>query len=253
MREALAHSDHDFVVAEPRSRRAAPRRGFVSTLGALLRLIGRLAAYPNRILGALVFALTIAILVNALMLQHSRHPAPLFRRTVAWPASGSPAPAAPAPPAAAPAPVAAPPVPSGSTPAEAPKLGPDPITQLLKSEAPAAPVSSSEPEKKPAPHRHLREGAAAGEAEPAGHDPITHLLNASPAPIAAAEERPKTVLAVQQALVKLGFVVRPDGQMGAVTRHAIEQYERDHGLPVEARLTPKLLHRLAAETGIAIE
>ncbi len=99
----------------------------------------------------------------------------------------------------------------------------------------------------------MREGAAAAEAKPAGHDPIAHLLNSSAPQEAAAEERPKTVLAVQQALVKLGFVVRPDGQMGAVTRHAIEQYERDHGLPIEARLTPKLLHRLAAETGVAIE
>ena len=61
------------------------------------------------------------------------------------------------------------------------------------------------------------------------------------------------MLAVQRALLKLGFVVRPDGEMGAVTRRALEQYERDRGLPVDGRLTPKLVRRLSAETGISID
>jgi peptidoglycan hydrolase-like protein with peptidoglycan-binding domain len=60
------------------------------------------------------------------------------------------------------------------------------------------------------------------------------------------------VLAVQRALIKLGYVVKPDGELGAVTRHAIAQYQRDHGLTADAHLTPKLLHRLAAETGLSI-
>ena len=41
--------------------------------------------------------------------------------------------------------------------------------------------------------------------------------------------------------------------MGAVTRHALEQFERDHGLPVDGKLIPKLLRKLAAESGIPIE
>ncbi len=237
MREALARTDHDFVVAESRRRKAAPT-GPLAVLAALLRLTIRLAAYPNRVLGGLVFAITAAILVNALLLQHSRHPAPLFHSTVTVPVpeeqlAPAPSNAAPVPPvqesAAAPgADVPFPPV----------KPSHDAIGQLLKSE-------SSANSAKAAPHHHAHEA----EAKPQSVDGISQLLKAD----AAAEDKPKTVLAVQQALVRLGFVVRPDGQMGSVTRHAIEQYERDHGLSVESHLSPKLLHRLSAETGIKID
>lgn len=240
MREALARTDHDFVVAEPRRRKAAARSPF-AVLATLLRLTVRLAAYPNRVLGGLVFAITVAILVNALLLQHSRHPAPLFHSTMTVPVPQE----QPAPQAAArvPAPEAAPvaPVQESAAPAAADVPAPpakphDAIGQLLKSES--APASA-----KAAPHHHP------AEAKPQNADGIGQLLKADAAP----EEKPKTVLAVQQALVKLGFVVRPDGQMGSVTRHALEQYERDHGLPVESQLSPKLLHRLSAATGIKID
>jgi hypothetical protein len=243
LREALARSDNDFVVAEPRSRRA-PRKDRFGRLGGVLRLIVRVAAYPNRILGGLVFAITIAILVNALMLQHSRHPAPLFHKTITVPVPDE-APAAPAPQPEAPAPTAAVPA---SAPAvagpPAPHPARDPIGQLLKTEASAGATASESERPKPAPHHH--------EAKAAGTDGITQLLKAN-ADHEGSEDRPKTVATVQQALVKLGFVVRPDGHMGAVTRHALEQFEHDHALPVDGKLTPKLLRKLAAESGIAIE
>lgn len=247
MREALARTDHDFVVAEPR-RRKAPPRGALAFLGTLLRVTIRLAAYPNRVLGGLVFAVTVAILVNALLLQHSRHPAPLFHTTVTVPVPQEPE-QPPMPQAASePAPSAAPAAPAETGPAQAaaveapqpPAKPRDAIAQLLKSDAPASNAA------KPAPHHRGRET----EGKAASADGISQLLKAEAAPD---DEKPKTVLAVQQALVKLGFVVRPDGHMGNVTRHAIEQYERDHGLPVEPRLSPKLLHRLSAETGVAID
>jgi len=62
----------------------------------------------------------------------------------------------------------------------------------------------------------------------------------------------KLVLAAQRALVKLGFVLKPDGVAGATTRQAIERYERDHGLPVHGDLTPALLRQLSAEAGTAV-
>lgn len=251
MREALARSDHDFVLSEPRSRKAPPRRGVFGTIGAILRLVYRLAAYPNRILGALVFCLAIAISVNALMLQHSRHPAPLFRKSITLSLHEA---AATAPQASARGPASVETAQGTAAPVESAKPGHDPIAKLLKSESPAPGEAGVETDKtKPSPHRHMHEGSVAGEARPAAHDSIAQLLKSSPSQEASAEARPRTVLAVQRALVKLGFVVRPDGQMGAVTRHAIEQYERDHSLPIEARLTSQLLHRLAAETGIAID
>lgn len=280
MREALARSDQDFVVAEPRRRKTAPpRRGAITALFATWRFLRLLAAYPNRLLGGLVFALTIAIMVNALMLQHSRHPAPLFRKTFAAPELALPA----APVSSAARQKAADEVLQSAAPPEPAVPHRDPITQLLKAESPAA---SAGADKRLVTHRHGHD--AAGEGKPAQHDAITQLLDSGPAARTSGErakeerpkeervkeervkderrskeeylkeehpkeERPQTVAAVQQALIKLGFVVRPDGQMGTVTRRALEQYERDHKLPVDGRLTVRLLHRLSAETGIAIE
>jgi hypothetical protein len=234
LREALARSDHDFVVSEPRRRKPAARRNILARIGTIIQFGYRIAAYPNRIAGALIFALTLAIVVNALMLQHSRHPAPLFHKTFSTPV---------APPARASA--------SGSH--ERSRRWHDVIGQWLGGRLPASSEHSGAAKSKSEPHRHAHEGVAETETKPVTHDSIGQLLKSDAARDAALKEQPKTVLAVQHALVKLGFVVRPDGQMGAVTRHALEQFERDHGLPVEGGLTSKLLHRLRAETGIAIE
>lgn len=194
----------------------------------------RLAAFPNRLLGGLVFALVVAILVNALLLQHSRHPAPLFRRT----ASQIQLPAEK-------------PVPQPAVqPTPAPQPTQDQIDQLLKSEAPARGASDAAAKSQPAPAPRPQ---AVSEPHPVTRDAIGQLLTSNASHDAAAEEKPKTVLAVQRALLKLGFVVKPDGEMGAVTRRAVEQYERDHGLPVDGRLTPRLMHRLSSETGLSID
>ncbi len=155
----------------------------------------------------LIIAICIAICVNALVLQQSRHPAPLFYKNFALPVSVPQAPdAAPAQPA------------------------PDSIGQLLQSQRPAA-----------------KEGA---EVKPI-RDSISRLLM-SDAPQTTPEQS-KTVLAAQRALVKLGFTVKPDGIVGGATRQAIEQFERDRGLPVHGELSPKVLHELSARSGIAIE
>ncbi len=50
-------------------------------------------------------------------------------------------------------------------------------------------------------------------------------------------------------LVKLGFVLKPDGVMGATTRQAIERYERDHHRVSNGELTPAVMRRLSAESG----
>ena len=248
MREALARSDHDFVLSAPaRGRKPPPRRGMFGTIAAILRFIYHLAGYPNRIGGILLFCLTIAILVNALMLQATRHPAPLFRKSVTLSLKE--------PAAAAPQGLASDATDRNGAPAtESAEPKRDPIAQLLKSEIPAPSETALEADKAaPAPHRLTHEGAVTSEVRPAAHDRIAQLLKAKLLPETPAKERPNAIRAVQRALIKLGFVVQPDGQMGALTRRAIEQYERDRDLPIEARLTPQLVHRLAAETGIAIE
>jgi hypothetical protein len=264
LREALAHSDHDFVVAEPRRRKPQPkaqqRRGFVWFAAAIVRMMFRLAAYPNRILGGLVFAVVIAIAVNALLLQHSRHPAPLFHRPVAddlhVPATQT-----------AQTIVRTPLAPLNPVPVDAPKPAPQPtnsdqIGQLLTTDGPSqssgndagapqtAPVPLTAPAPQPTKHDAIAHLLAVPAAHEASRESVTKDATAHDVP---ADEQPKTILAVQRALVKLGYVVRPDGEMGAVTRHALAQYERDHGLPADPHLTAKLLHRLSTETGMAME
>ncbi len=89
-------------------------------------------------------------------------------------------------------------------------------------------------------------------------DPISQLLKTpssaheDKAQAPSQADKSKTVLAAQRALVKLGFVLKPDGVAGATTRQAIERYERDRGLPQHGELSPALIRRLAAESGIAI-
>ena len=51
---------------------------------------------------------------------------------------------------------------------------------------------------------------------------------------------------------KVGYVVKPDGVMGAGTKQAIEKFERDRGLPVTGQLAGRTLKDLASQSGIAI-
>ena len=241
MREALARSDHDFVLSEPRARQTPPRLKHLGPLRAIARFICWIAAFPNRIGGALVFGLAVAIMVNALMLQQNRHPAPLFHKNIILPMRIAPARTPHAKPRA--------------SVAIAPSLPHDPISQLLKSEASASrPVSAFEKTQTSQHHRRSTiERGAGPQIHAAARDPISHLLKISSSQPTQAQEQSKVVLGVQRALLKLGFVLRADGHMGTVTRHAIAQYEHDRGLKIAGELTPKLLRRLAAESGVIIE
>ncbi len=227
MREALARIDNDFVLSEPKRKGAKP----AAASGFLRRpkqAADFAAKYVNLIIGLIFTGLLITVLVNALAWQKTRHPAPLFGHTL---------------------------------PIEAklePKL--EPKTADARSEAPipvARPTQQAAPEtaavSEPAanvPHGRdlMAEAAQLSSQRPAvTHDPIAQLLK-SPA-----VESSKTVLAAQRALMKLGYVVKPDGVMRPATRLALEQFEREHSLPAHGNLSPKVLHELSAESGIAIE
>ena len=170
-----------------------------------------------------------AILLNALVWQRTRHPAPLFARAAPTAAANEPAIAKL---------IAAPP--------------PQP--------QPAAPPHDKPVEKPPLEMPAGLHPQPARANSPPPRDEILQLLKvppASPARPKAADKKPsargKTVRAAQRALVKLGFVLSPDGLAGAATRHAIKRYERDHGLAVYGEVTPALIRRLSAETGITID
>lgn len=239
MREALARTDHDFVISEPvRRRKAAPQRKVLGFMGAVARFVCHVAAYPNRVAGALVVSLTLAILVNALMLQHSRHPAPLFHKTIHLQVQAH---------------AEKPAVPAATH--EPHRTWHDPIGQWIGARLAGLRGHGSVEKTKPESRRHAHEEAKA-ETRNVTHDSIGQMLRSNASHDShekTLDERPQTVLAVQHALVKLGFVVRPDGHMGAVTRHALEQFERNHGMPQEGRLTPALLRRLSADSGLTID
>jgi hypothetical protein len=162
---------------------------------------------------AVFAALMTGILLNALALQSARHPSPLF---------GTPVSIVPAGPAEMPKPVpATPPVAILPRPAAAPHdaqpaatKAPDAIGDMLRTSHPASPAAAS----------------------------------VSNSAIDAAR-----ILVLQKALLKLGYVVRPDGNMGATTRQAIEKFERERGWPARGELTPRVLREISVRSGLSLE
>ena len=186
--------------------------------------IARLRHRPLAIAACAAFAaLMTGGVVNALFLQTHRHPAPLFRSA---PQSA---------PAPAPAPVAAP-KPEASVPAQS--VAPRETSVVAREVTP--PVRPAD-----------LGGAKTVETKPKG-DAIGALLR-SGAPAAEAGVSPKTVLAAQRALAKLGYEVKADGVMGAATRQAIERFERSQKLPVTGELGARSVKKLAAVSGVTVE
>src|ERR1700730_11559045 len=223
-------ANHNLVLTEPASKLKHLRE---KLLTARRRGSGRRRWRCLSILPARFFVATAAaILLNALVWQRTRHPAPLFARA---------------------APVA---------PAKEPTIG---GMSAVPASRPQPAVTPAQPRDKPADKPPLE--TPAGEpprptriSSSPPHDVISQFLKAAPASparptteAAAAAARSKLVLAAQRALVKLGFVLNPDGVAGATTRQAIERYERDHGLPVRGDLSRAIIRQLSAETGITIK
>jgi hypothetical protein len=191
--EASARLRSDPTLAG-RSRSEAGRKSFAAVVVSLWR---RLGATPARgYAAAALTAALVGIVVNALALQHARHPAPFFARTPVVAAAPTPT------PAAAPAPTAA--------------------------ETPAAPMP---------PARPVQLG---------GDDAIADMLRAD-----QEQETQKRLAAAQAALVRLGYVVKADGEPSAATRTALREFERAHGLPPSNDVTPRLLKALSAAAAVA--
>jgi hypothetical protein len=288
VREALATADSDLVRQEPRarsSRRPAkpPASGFWQRARGKTRGKHRLALVAGVVLAAVVAG----ILANALLLQKTRHPAPLLgqpasaqkpapARVAVRPQRQEPPPAAasdPSPPServSAPnpgieAPLVAKPRQLPSVPQVAVKPS-DPIGQLLKSSGPELKPKPVAPAERRLATAVERRPAAPVERRPTAPSerrlaaPSERRLAAPGQTRPAAESKPRpapeprrAVAAAQRALVKLGFVLEADGVAGPTTRQAIERYERDRGLPARGVLSPDLARRLGTESGVAIE
>jgi peptidoglycan hydrolase-like protein with peptidoglycan-binding domain len=148
----------------------------------------------------------VGIGVNALLLQRERHPAPLFAPTPTQAESAAPAPL----PAPVRLPVTASQEPAGQEPAAAAP----PPRRAATADVPAAPPRASS-------------------------DPIGDLLRGEGFVDAA-----RPVIAAQNALAKLGYPVKADGNEGGATQQAIRDFERSHGLPLSTEITPALIKQL---------
>ncbi len=243
---AAATFDDDFGTFEPR-RGAAPRKPAAGSKAAAARRSaggkgrkGRTGKRFDRFgldmakvarVAAIGMGASIAgaIMVNALMMQKSRHPAPLFGQTIAMPKQVAPKPVA--------APAASP-------------VKPAPFAPVVMAPSPVPPV---------APPANAKPHQAAGASEKAtGDDAIARLLGdggkfAKPEVKAEAKPDGKTVLNVQRALAKLGFAVTPNGSLGPQTRHAIEAFEKDRHLAVNGAVSPRLVKVLSAESGVKVD
>ncbi|MDQ6869796.1 MAG: peptidoglycan-binding protein [Pseudomonadota bacterium] len=242
MREVLAAADHDFVMTEPASKLKHLREKLLTARRRGSRRTGRRGRrYLSILVAGFFVAAAAAILLNALVWQQTRHPAPLFSRAPSGAPTKEPMiPGLIAVPPPRPQPAVTP-IQAQDKPVEKPAAQKSPVEKPpLEMPAGGYPrqnrITSSPP-----------------------HDEISQLLKAPPArharptTEAAAPAAPsKLVLAAQRALVKLGFVLNPDGVAGTTTRQAIERYERDHGLPVRGDLSRAIMRLLRAETGITI-
>ena len=222
MPNAAATFDDDFGFDKP-ARKAAPRKLRTASSGKRkkkrpdsrfdMQKVARIAAI------GMSASLALGIMVNALVLQKDRHPAPLFGKTVA--------------------------------------LAPPPATIAVAPKAPApveavAPTLARAPAETPPPAARTRHAAADNTDE---GDAIGRLLRGSSvaAPVAADKPDGKTVMGVQKALTKLGFAVKPSGSLGPSTRKAIEAFEKDRHLPIKGELTRRLVKIIGAESGVRID
>jgi hypothetical protein len=129
----------------------------------------------------------------------------------------------------------------------APLFAPSPprIAAPLPSPAPLPPPSPPELSHEmsapvPAPAAQARPEPVA--ATPArAPDQIGNLLRGG-----APGDDSHLILAAQNALVKLGYAVKADGNDGAATHQALREFERAHGLPISTEITPRLVKQLAA-------
>ena len=127
-------------------------------------------------------------------------------------------------------------------------LGPSPAPAVKAASAPEEAASPAAAVPPPAPRAIVEAPQAAS------GDPIGQLIDGrAPPPAAAGKAETKTVLGAQRALAKLGFALKPSGNLGPQTRKAIEAFERDRHLPVKGELSHRLIKVLAAESGVKIE
>lgn len=280
MREAFVdHPDDDLDLpavvrrkapARPVQKRAArpPRKPGIGE-----KVASFVVSHPRQILAALFLTgCGGAIAWNALALQSSRHPAPLFntREIVLAPepedqtSSEAFQPLPPARPGAQPAAEPASAVShealahAGTETAPAPVVATpkapsrNPIADMIRNGGQPAPVAAP-----PARPPQAAAPAAPAPVRSAGRDPIADMIRmGGPVPVPPGNvgrpDQGDIVLAGQRALARLGYSLKVDGQMGSGTRQAIERFEQDRRLPVTGEFSARTIRELSAASGVAV-
>ncbi len=271
------YSDYDDEMYVPPKRSSTPRRK--KTLAN--KFVSRLKKNPKRFVGwTLLFGIASIITINALVLQTSRHPAPMF--------SASPAVANSASQSRAPSSAATnPPVPPVSTPSETPAT-------VASTNTNAVPVPTNRTEAAPRDSIGdiIRTGSTnvAAPAVQASTAPVTPQRSVAPpqppqrrdaigdlirqnsqSPVARSsteragngasqsadttdnDAQKRRIMAGQQALNKLGYgPLTADGVMGAGTQKAIQRFEFDRRLPVTGKFSGQTLSELSTMSKLAI-
>jgi len=223
--------------------------------------------------GLAVFA-TVAIVVNGLVLQTGRHPAPMFKGGLI---AGAPpvakekeAPGRPrARPGEAVTPRADPPArPSGEVIADIQRelarrgfydgvadgrYGRRTDAAVRDFEQAAGLKPSTEPNEALLA-AIKRSNARPAKASPGSTSGIRQPQSARPDPSGEALTPSKRVLAVQRALAEYGYgQIKPTGILDAETKAAIERFERERKLPVTGQVSVRVARELAAITGRPLE
>ncbi len=187
----------------------------------------------------------VGVPMNALFFQDGRHPAPLFSTHVLTPEKPQIAetPTPPARPAKIEAQSESSPRPAAKAAAKTDQARIDPLAALLKSDA----APAAKPEKKREASARDQIGALLGDSAAAAPKPAPAAAPAAHAAPAAPLAKPdRGVLLAQRELLRLGYVVKPDGSKSPAFRKTIEKFERDNGLPVTGELGPKVAKAIAA-------
>jgi peptidoglycan hydrolase-like protein with peptidoglycan-binding domain len=253
-------------------RSAANRRNAGATGGVIARFADRAFEHPATSGGLLVMAMTAAAIAsNAMFLQQSRHPGPLFTTrpppsaSVSPPAVDVPLPrsrSAHAPPAAGPEP-SLDPGPATASPPSPPDIR---LVIGLQQELTRRGLYRGAIDGLAGPQTSAAIRAAeAAEGLPQTGIPTAELLAAltRPAPKAALPPAPKikTVPSgpdpvaleraryrrIQAALNLMGYgPLKVDGEAGEDTANAIRRFELDQGLPINGAISDRLINRLVS-------
>lgn len=155
--------------------------------------------------------LSAAVLVNALVLQPTRHPAPLF---------------------------AAPPSAPVALPREAPAAPPERPRDVAVSAPAQAPAAA------PAPAANSTRIVA----KEAPKDPLGDFIRASNT---SPDQEARIMQVQRALARAGSPGIKADGIMGTSSRQAIEKFERDHKWPVTGEISPRLLRELGITGTVA--